>query len=287
MSEHREAWRSYVGGVAWPTLLLALVVIALEAGAWSLCLLGALPLWAGALVCTLATYLAFTVVHEASHGNVHGDVRAMRGVGELAGWVCALPLLAPYPAFRVLHLRHHSFTNHPTKDPDFHVRGSGFFAVLVNCALIVPSYLRELFAGETSRTEQGRAVRAQSIVVLALMAIAMLGLALSGHGLEVLALWLVPAIVADTMLAFAFDWLPHHPHEERRRFHDTRVIDSGLLAIVLLGQSHHLVHHLWPRVPFYRYVDVFRASRAELERQGAPIVDPLARLRARLSPSCG
>ena len=41
----------------------------------------------------------------------------------------------------------------------------------------------------------------------------------------------------------------------------------------MLGQNYHLVHHLWPRVPFYRYGRVFYESREELESHGAEIVE--------------
>ena len=263
-----------MGGVAWPTVALACGVLGLEAAGWSLALSGRAPVWVASIACTLAAYAGFTVVHEASHGNVHGDVRSMRPLGELLGWLCAVPMLAPFPAFRILHLRHHAHTNHPTKDPDAHVRGDTFLRVLWNCATIVPSYLREIFVGETSRTEAARAVRASSLAALLAMGAAMVALVASGHGLLLLALWVGPAWVADAFLAFAFDWLPHHPHDVRARYRDTRIIDSSWLAWLLLGQSHHLVHHLWPRVPFHRYVAVFRAARPELEAQGASIVRP-------------
>jgi len=45
-----------------------------------------------------------------------------------------------------------------------------------------------------------------------------------------------------------------------------------LLDTPLLGQNLHLVHHLFPRVPFYRYRAVFEAARARIEAEGAPVV---------------
>jgi beta-carotene hydroxylase len=40
----------------------------------------------------------------------------------------------------------------------------------------------------------------------------------------------------------------------------------------MAGQNYHLVHHVKPRVPFYRYGEVYRELRPELERHGSPIV---------------
>ncbi len=37
--------------------------------------------------------------------------------------------------------------------------------------------------------------------------------------------------------------------------------------------GYHLVHHLFPRVPFYRYGTCFHALRPDLEARGADIVD--------------
>jgi fatty acid desaturase len=40
---------------------------------------------------------------------------------------------------------------------------------------------------------------------------------------------------------------------------------------MLLGQDHHLIHHLYPRVPFYNYRKLFREISDSLIEQGASI----------------
>jgi fatty acid desaturase len=87
----------------------------------------------------------------------------------------------------------------------------------------------------------------------------------AGFGLQLLALWVLPGWLAGGLLAFAFDWLPHHPHGDTGRFTNARMLDGGwLLTVLMVGQDAHLVHHLWPKVPFYRYHAVYRAVAAEL-----------------------
>jgi len=269
----REVWRRFVGPVAWRTLALGLVVVAGEALVWTLALRGLAPLWAGSLAASVLAYLAFTVMHEASHGNIHGETRALRGLAEALGWLAGLTLFAPFSAFRVLHLRHHSFTNHPEKDPDHWVKGEGPLSVLARCAVIVPRYVWDFLVGPSSRSEQARAARATATLALLTMAALVLASIPLGLFTTVLALWVGPAIAASTVLALAFDWLPHAPHTERRRFRDTRVILGPGLTTLLVSQNLHLIHHLYPRVPFYRYREVFDATRAELEREGAEIVE--------------
>ena len=87
----------------------------------------------------------------------------------------------------------------------------------------------------------------------------------------VLQLWILPAIIAQFFLAITFDWLPHHPHQEKSRYLNTRVFDIPGLSVLLLGQNYHLIHHLYPRVPFYNYKKVFSKIKDELVNEGADI----------------
>jgi fatty acid desaturase len=46
-----------------------------------------------------------------------------------------------------------------------------------------------------------------------------------------------------------------------------------LLTPVLLYQNYHLVHHLYPTVPFYRLLKVWNAKKDYHEAQNPAIVD--------------
>lgn len=274
-------WRRYSGSFAWPTLLLAGSVVVGELGVWVGVGLGILPLWVGSLLCVGLAYAAFTPLHEACHGNIHGRYRRWRWLGPVVGWSMGLFLLGPFSAFQVLHLRHHAKTNDPEADPDLWVKGRGL-GVVLRCATISLHYYA-LFLSRPGRSEatasaasSPRSMRRDTVLCLLLLAgLATLG-SLAGFALEVLFLWIVPALLALGMLAFAFDWLPHHPHRERGRMRDTRVVEAGfplrgLLSAALFAQNYHLIHHLYPRVPFYRYGQVFRAMRPQLVAEGARI----------------
>lgn len=268
--EENALWRPHAGGFGWPAVVLAAGVLALVGLAWS----GLLPFWASSLVATLAAYAAFTVMHEASHGNIHGRHRRLAKYADLLAWIVGLTLVAPYPAFRVLHLRHHAHTNHPEKDPDYFVAGS-FPHAVARGFTTVPAYYGEFLFGLTSKTPAAR--RARPVVLTALAFYFALAATLSALGLwrEVLALWLLPALLASPVLALLFDWLPHRPHTSRERYRDTHAIDSRLLDVLFLGQNLHLVHHLFPRVPFHRYRVVFDAGRERFLEKGARIDGPL------------
>ncbi|MEQ9504477.1 MAG: fatty acid desaturase [Deltaproteobacteria bacterium] len=271
--KNTQDWRTFTGELAWPTVALFLFLVAGHALTWWLVLEGHVPLLVGAALQTVFAYLAFTPLHEAVHGNIHGRHTKYARLDGTIGWVSAALLAAPYPAFRVLHLTHHSHTNDPERDPDHWVAGNSYFAVAARCFTIVPRYLADFFAGRTSKTKAARDGRNASALFFVVLALVLGGVVALGYGVEVIALYVAPAIVASGMLAFAFDWLPHHPHDVQGRYVDTRIVLFPGLGLLTLGQSYHTVHHLYPRVPFYRYAEAFFSLRDELEANGTPIVD--------------
>jgi beta-carotene hydroxylase len=252
-------------------MLWAAVVAAAFAGVWWATLNDRLALGWGFLAVVVLDYLMFTPLHEASHGNVGGHRRPWLDTlfGHLAGWV----MFASFSAFRTLHLRHHAHTNDPSRDPDHWVAGRRWWAVALRCLSIFPRYYTMYFG---SLRAEGRIPRGQWIEGVGMLAGQLLvAAALSAAGLwaEVLALWVLPSLVASGCLALALDWIPHHPHEARGRYVDTRVVLAPGLGPLLMAHHVHAVHHLYPRVPFYRYERLFHEIRSELEANGTPIVD--------------
>lgn len=271
IAQMKTRWRVHAGTPAWPTILLMGGVVVGEALVWTAAFRGLLPTEWSVVFATLLAYAAFTVMHEASHGNISGGHKCLARVEEGLGWLSALLLFAPYPVFRMLHLRHHSHTNDPDEDPDYWVASNSFTGVLARCWTILPKQYGAFLFGALGRTTAGRKVRRTSLLGMAVIALLAVALVLAGFGREVLWLWFVPAWIASGFLAFAFDWLPHQPHVVRARFKNTRVLLFPGATVSLLWQNYHLIHHLYPRVPFYRYNKVFEEIRPFLESEGAPI----------------
>jgi len=88
-----------------------------------------------------------------------------------------------------------------------------------------------------------------------------------------LLLWILPGFIANTFLAFVFDWLPHHPHTSQQRYLDTRIILFPGLSTLLISQNMHLIHHLYPAIPYYDYGKAMEVLQEELEEHGARIED--------------
>lgn len=248
-------------GVAWPTLSLVGV-------AWT-CFLGAIALgvgfgWELALpVFVLGGFIAFTPMHDAAHKSV----AKARWVSAVVGRVAGLILLAPFPAFRWIHLEHHKHTNEADADPDFY-SGSGPRWQLPLRWLTQDLHYYWLYL---RRRERPTRERAEAIATLLAAYALLAALALSGHWQFVLT-WLLGARIAIALLAFAFDYLPHAPHDtiqRQDRYRATTLIDHAWLTPVLLYQNYHLIHHLYPGVPFYRYAKVFEERRSDLVKKGA------------------
>lgn len=265
----KTAWRAHTGFVAWPTLALAFVVLGGWSATWVAVVGAGLPLGWGALINTALTYLAFTVLHEAVHGNVGGTANRA-WIDTVAGTLAGALLAGPFCGFRAVHLRHHSTTNDPDKDPDMHVKGSHPVTIAARCLTIMPHYYRLIL---TAKEGVFQRVRGSAIRDLILM-VGLWGLLVAaGLGAELLWLWVVPAWLAGGLLAFLLDWVPHHPHEVRGRGKDTRVVVGPGLTPLMMAQNLHAVHHLYPRIVWYRYPAFFMAHRDEIVAGGAPVTE--------------
>jgi fatty acid desaturase len=254
--------------LSWPALLLAAAAWGVWGGGAWLGVTGRAPAAVAVGVGALGAYLAFTPLHEAAHRAVAPRRRALN---DWLGRLCAPLLLAPFAVFRHEHLQHHRHTNSPAQDPDaWSGRGPALLLPLRWATQDLHYYWR--FPRALPLLTRGE--RAETAAAMALMLGAAGALLALGQGRALLLAWVLPARLAILVLAFAFDYLPHRPHRvtaAEDRYRATRVVDSPLLGVLLLSQNYHLVHHLYPAVPFHRYGRVWRAQEAQLRARGAKV----------------
>ncbi len=270
-----KAWRKFVGKLAYPTILLFVVsflgFLLTFWAAWK----GYLPLWVGTLLNAIWAYLLFTPMHEAGHGNIKGMHKKYKSLETTIGWVCSLALLGPYPVFRFVHFEHHRHTNDPALDPDHWVVGKNPLLIFLNCFSIVVSYFRTFWGNrkEFLKTPGGRSIWYQGLIGGLCFNLLFLFLSFQLGWIYSLLLWILPGFIANTFLAFVFDWLPHHPHTSQQRYLDTRIILFPGLSTLLISQNMHLIHHLYPAIPYYDYGKAMEVLQEELEEHGARIED--------------
>jgi beta-carotene hydroxylase len=87
---------------------------------------------------------------------------------------------------------------------------------------------------------------------------------------------LVGQLIGNAVLVTLFAWSVHHPHTEQERMQTTTIYQArtGLDTVMTLlwgYQNYHAIHHLYPKVPFFRYRRLYRALEPYLVSSGVPV----------------
>lgn len=222
------------------------------------------------LINVLLGYLVFTPLHEASHGNIAGSNSDKKWLDSMVGEISGMLLFAPFIMFKVLHLRHHSNTNHEKNDPDFWVARDNPVKIFFSALTIMPHYYYNAIFNPTSRIkDELPKTLAKKITMIILIIIA----SIYFKTWAIIVLWPLAAIFSLAILAMVFDWLPHHPYRSQERYYETRIFNFTWLSPFLLFQNYHLIHHLYPRIPWYRYRKAFLEIENELREKKVDIVE--------------
>ncbi len=268
----RAAAMALSGVFAWPTLGLFLATVALEVGLIVGALRGDVSYGVAVPLLSLLAYVHYTPIHEAIHHNISGNKKGLKWLDAAVGWVSAISLFSMYPFLRRTHLLHHSHVN-TDKDPDANCRGSFLrliFYVVVQYALILLPWpiMSRLFPKDTGYSDSTVLERLGSDLTHTSYLALLVWFWWTGYLWAAVMLWIVPGLFGTGLLIFAFSWLPHYPLEKIGRYDHARLSWWPGSRWLLLGQDLHLVHHLWPQVPFYRYGKLCSALKPVLIEKG-------------------
>jgi len=255
---------------AWKTVILSLIAQIFWIAIVGLVLTNKLDFIIGMILLSLSTYLNFTPMHEASHGNISGKNKKLKFINSIIGHSSSLSMFIPFTIFKLLHLQHHSHTNKPELDPDYWVATRNPFILFFKIFTIKIGYYFHVFFRPKSSVKNARISILYSFsIYYSLIAFVEF---YSGKGLIFISLWFGSAVIALALLALVFDWLPHNPHKKIGRWIDTIIIDKSWLTYPLLYQNYHLCHHLYPRVPFYQYKKLFIELENEMVTRGSKVI---------------
>ncbi|QFS86679.1 MULTISPECIES: fatty acid desaturase family protein [unclassified Marinobacter] len=270
------AAKQHMGEVAWPTVALTFATVVSFVLTLALFMAGALPVWAATLLIGALTYFSYTPLHEAVHNNIHGEHDQLTWLNHLCGYLVAPLIAVPYQSHRLEHFTHHRYTNQPDKDPDFLISGMGkgpFSALL--------TVLRFLWVQNTffARQHWGSASRREKVIYCTELFVSIgwriLFLSLVSQS-GAMAVVLVGYLIGGAFTAYWFAYRPHLPYKEPKRYRNTNsLIMPAYMKPVewfWLGQNLHSIHHLFPRVPFYRYHALHREIEPVLRAHGTPII---------------
>jgi len=240
-----------------PTLLMFLSAIALlvisNCGYW----LGDWPDWCCFCMNVLAIHMAGTVIHDACHNAAHRN----RLVNALMGHGSALMLGFAFPVFTRVHLQHHANVNDPENDPDHYVSTGGPLWLIC-----VRFLYHEVFFFKR------RLWRKYELLEWFLSRLVVISIVYTSCQYDflgyILNFWFIPTAVVGLALGLFFDYLPHRPFQERDRWKNARVYPNPILNILIGGQNYHLIHHLWPSIPWYNYQPAYYATKPLLDEKG-------------------
>jgi ferredoxin-NADP reductase/fatty acid desaturase len=247
--------------VAEPTVALFGVSLAAFVAMTAAHATGHAAAWLTVAVDTAVSFAMFTVLHDASHHAV-----------SRIGWLNALlgrlsiPFLVPYASFslfRYIHIEHHRNTNEAaTIDPDTWASHAPWWQLPFRWATIDGWYTRIYLPRLRTRP---RAEWGETVTVALLSAAGITVAAVTGNLATLAVVWLIPQRLSICVLAWWFDWLPHHgltatQRENRYQATRIRVRWERFLTPLMFYQNYHLVHHLHPSIPFYRYIRAWRRN---------------------------
>jgi fatty acid desaturase len=256
--------------LAWPTLSIFAGGYGLWIAAAALYLTDTVP-WAVSIpLNAIASFVLFTVAHDSAHHSLSSNTTLNTWLGRLATPMFALH--APYRVWRFIHMQHHRHTNHDDgSDPDHYCIEAPRWQLPLRWATVDLWYMVFYVPKVRSRpAAEKRGLAIQWVIAGSIIAACVA----TGHGVDFLVVYLIPQRIAITFLGWAFDYLPHTglhetPSGDKLKSTRNRVGYESLLSPLLLFQNYHLVHHLHPVVPFYRYIAVWRKNE-DTYLQGDP-----------------
>ncbi|MDG1773059.1 MAG: fatty acid desaturase [Oceanicoccus sp.] len=261
--------------IAWPTILLLVAAYGLFGVATFAYIEGILPLFWAMLFNATASYLSFAVVHEAAHRAVSSNLQLNDWLGRTG-----ILLLEPaplLPVFRCVHMQHHRFTNDPTKDPDAYFGIGPAWLLPFKWMIFDVVYFKYYLKPEVFQ-QRPKSERVEFYLATLFGALVISAFTFAGWLEYYLLLFFIPTRITKFFIIWVFDFLPHYPHQTHAaddpfRSTSNRVGLEWLLTPLFVYQNYHLVHHLYPRVPFYRYIKVWNAKKHYHLSQNPAIVD--------------
>lgn len=258
--ELKEAFRQPF--MAWPTVIVFFVsFIGFALSSYAL-LTNMLSPFIAVPVSAFFVFWSFTPLHEA----VHRNLSSVNWLNDLIGTMSAQLLLPGFSSslYRYLHVTHHARTGQDD-DPDLKFTHKNVFYCWINSAFLDILWTRFYFSVWRERPIDERARFTLGLVLyLTMFAVAIA----SPYTTEFFIAFVAPMLLGRVTTVYLLATIQH------RKGHEQRVdpigatsiqdVDSKWRHLFMLGQSQHLIHHLYPGVPWYKYDPIWRAVKSKV-----------------------
>lgn len=262
--------------IAWQEVGIILTTYAVVIGGVYFGSHGILPYWLVLIASSLAIYAIFTPLHDATHRAVSKNAF----LNDLLGTIAAQPLLPGFTVgiYRYLHLEHHRHTGDPERDPDERMVSAPMPWRFLAIMFIEIHWLAWYWKSISQRNGWALVRDVTSIVISVGWQAAWL---LSPYAWEFFIYFMIPQRLGILITGYFFASIQHPEgvRESEYPIHATRMFSGGVLArTVMISQSQHLMHHLFPKVPFYRYNRAWKISKPQLEPEGLIWDSPIGKM---------
>ena len=271
--------KSNISGVAWPTIITFFVAAAVIITLQFLYAKEQIHLLPHLIITSYFMYVMYTPLHEASHQNISGANQKYRFLNPLFGFLSALFYLHSYTQHTWSHLEHHKHANDKDLDPDYIIKGSNWFSIMARgfFILLIKDYF--YMKNEKLKNDKIAKIKMKIGTIESLIPVILLIIftnVFSVPWYHFILSYVIPLLFAVMLLGIFFDYLVHMPHQSSEKFGDTNVIRTKKwldypMTWIWSYQNYHGMHHLFPRLPFYKYKKVFMDKEDELIRLGLPI----------------
>lgn len=211
--------------------------------------------WLVLLLNSLALYTIYIVLHDASHNAVFVSKIANEWLGRFCVFIFNPGF--SFKTYRFIHMRHHRFTNEEGRDPDLWAESRYKWLLPAKWLSTDIGYVIFFFKHLADFKKKERVAQYWHFGLLISLVVLVIT---TGYGMQLLVFWAIPFRVALFFLTLFLDYLPHIPYQNTQAeapFKATNVYPKKgwldkLLFVMMLGQNYHLVHHLFPQIPFHR-----------------------------------
>ena len=256
--------REYSGRVGILTIILSVAAVFLYSTVLFLFANSFLPPLLTVPLLAVLTFISYTPMHEAVHGNISGKNGKLKWLDKAVGYLMAPIIAIPYTSHQKEHFTHHVHTN-KDKDLDVHIKNwfnspKHFFMgsiriIKTQNTFIMNNHTRiEIFISMGWR-------------LLFVFFTGLISIPVLFFG------WFLGAFLTLYLLSY----LPHKPYRETTRYKNTniRLFPIQRMENLMFQHNLHAIHHLFPRIPFYNYRKVFQKIKPIMRAKETPIISIL------------
>lgn len=298
--------------IAYPTIILFSIGILMTYMAYSMRFYGDYSFLTTMPISILAIYLLFPVIHDASHGTLSQNTYINEGIGTLAGVPFFFAPFHTWRYIHLRHHRFTNIPykdpdywaggavenhclDHKYALP---LRWSTqilhyYYFVSYSLFKTISNSLKNKVENVcdlndlTSKPELQSSCKVLSITALSIF-INMSFMVRSYYYntfWDMCILWVIPSAIGTMILFFLFDYLPHRPYTSaitESKYKTTNMThglwsldgdENPLIAMLTFNQlTYHNIHHLYPKLPFYKYPQVWKEQKKKLIELETPVV---------------